>query len=579
VNRLKESLKFIGQQLKRSIERFPLTLGLTALFMIGAITLTHADYNVSYREFLERILFALAIGIPLTASINLFVERLSLTGAKMFASHGTAILLTFVYYLTIPKDYSNYFVMRFAALWAIMFLAFLIVPYFYKREGLSRYVLYLAGRFFLTALYAGVIYGGISMMIFTIEQLFNVTWVDEIYLDLFIIIAGAFGVTHFLGSVPESQVDLEISNYSKIFKSLFLYIVLPIVSVYTVILYAYFVKILFSFNLPDGIIGNLVLWYATVSVATLFFVRDLRSEVSWLARYYKIYIPLMSIPLAMLFVAIGIRINAYGLTMPRYFVVALAIFSTISLVVMWFKKNDTAVVTMLLLVTFISLSFFGIISGYNLTLNDQLGRLETLLESNGMMDSQGKIVPNNQVPAEQQNLISEKIDFLYRSYELEDLTLLPEGFTPSEAKQYLGFEMQYYWSGDSMDQYFNYYTKGYGNAIALEGADYLITTNYYEALNKMEIGQSYTISKDQEKGMIQIYQGESLVFEIDATTAAAAFYLNQDQKVVVFSADGTMKATLDFVSIDGRITSEGVATVPTDLLIQSFEVRILLDVE
>ena len=579
MNRIKETLNFIGQKLKRSVQRFPLTLGITMTFVVCAIALAHADYNAAYREDLERVLFALAIGIPMTAAVKLFIERLALTGIKMLVSQGAALVLTLIYYVTIPEDFNAYFGMRFAALWAILFLAFLVVPYFYKREGLSRYILHLLGRFFLTALYAGVIYGGIAMMIFTIDQLFNVTWPDEIYFDVFIIIAGAFGVTHFLGSVPESKTDLEVSEYSKIFKSLFLFIVLPIVSVYTVILYAYFIKILFNFKLPDGIIGNLVLWYATVSVGALFFVRDLRGEVSWLGKFYKIYIPLMTIPLAMLFIAIGIRIDAYGMTMPRYFVVALALFSTFSLAVMWFKKNDTSVVTMILLVTFITLSFFGIFSGYNLSLKDQLNRLEVLLESNQMLDANGALIANSNVPNDQQDLISEKIDFLFRSYEPEELPILPEGFIPSEAKQYLGFDMKYYWGGDSKDVYFNYYTKGYGGVMALAGADYLISTNHYDQLDAVELGQSYKVDKSLDSGIVQIYRDKEMVFEIDLSTAAATFYLNQDENVVVTSPDGKMKATLDFISIDGRITSEEPAKVPSDLSVQSFEVRILLDVE
>ena len=225
VSKFKDSIEFIIGQLKRSVQRFPITLGITALFMVVAIMLTHAGYAASNTDQLEKMLFALAIGIPMSAAATLFIEKFRLKREKMAIVHVGAILMTFVYYLTIPTEMSAYFGMRFVALWAILFLAFLMAPYFYNREGLSRYVLHLAGRFFLTVLFSGVIFGGIAMMIFTIEALFSVNWPDEIYLDLFIVVSGAFAVTHFLGSVPEMEKDLDVEDYSKIFKSLFLYIV------------------------------------------------------------------------------------------------------------------------------------------------------------------------------------------------------------------------------------------------------------------------------------------------------------------------------------------------------------------
>lgn len=580
MNRLKDFFKFIGEKLKRSIERFPLTLVVTAAFVVVAIMLAHADYQASHRELLERMLFAIATGIPITAMVKLAIERFEWVDGKRLVASAISLVLPVLYFFTIPVDYGRYFVMRFMALWAILFFAFLIIPYFLKREGLSRYVLHLLGKFFLTVLYAGVIFGGISMMVFTIEELFSVNWWDEVYFDVFIIIAGAFGVTHFLGSVPEIKTDVPINEFSKIFKGLFLYIVLPIVSVYTVILYAYFVKILFNFKLPEGVIGNLVLWYALVSVTTLFFIRDLRREVPWLPKFYKFYIPLMSIPLLMLFIAIFIRIDAYGMTMPRYFVVALALFSTISLVVMWLRKNDTSVVTMLLLVGFIAVSFFGPLSGYSVTLSSQTGQLEALLVENGMLDAEGKLVANASLDQDAQRAISEKTQFLLRSYELKEIGILPSDFEGDRIKAYYGFELYDYWGmpGDR-SSYFNYFSKDYNRIMPLYGAEFMVTATNYEAIGRVELNDAYSIEKKLNDAMFTIYRGEETAIQIDLRRAAAVFYLNQNEDPVFESDDGAIKVTLVYQNIDGRVVGEVSPSVPDDLNVQYFEVRVLLDVE
>jgi hypothetical protein len=416
--------------------------------------------------------------------------------------------------------------------------------------------------------------------VFTIDQLFNVKWWDEVYFDVFIIIAGAFGVTHFLGSVPEIRTDVEVSDFSKIFKGMFLYIVLPIVSVYTLILYAYFVKILFNFQLPEGVIGNLVLWYALVSVTTLFFIRDLRSEVPWLPRFFKIYIPLMSIPLMMLFIALYIRIDAYGMTMPRYFVVALALFSTISLVIMWFRKNDTAVVTMLLLVGFIAISFFGPLSGYSVTLSSQSNHLEMLLIENGMLDSSGNLVANASLSQEAQREISEKILFLMRSYEMDELPLLPADFKEDRAKDYLGFQLyDYYGFPGDRNSYFNYFSKDYNRIMSLYGSEYMITVSNHEAIGKTDLGEGYSIEKKLSDSVFRVYQGEEVVLEIDLNHAGAQFYLDQTENLSFESSSGDVKAILIFQNIDGRVEGDGSPSVPEDLMVQYFEVRVLLDVK
>ncbi|HSN65683.1 MAG TPA: hypothetical protein VLS94_03540, partial [Fusibacter sp.] len=126
MSKIKESIEFIIGQLKRSVQRFPITLGITALFMIVAIMLTHAGYDASNTDQLEKMLLALAIGIPMTAAATLFIENFKLSGLKRTLVHVGAILMTFVYYLTIPTDMNAYFGMRFVALWAILFLAFLM---------------------------------------------------------------------------------------------------------------------------------------------------------------------------------------------------------------------------------------------------------------------------------------------------------------------------------------------------------------------------------------------------------------------------------------------------------------------
>jgi hypothetical protein len=576
MKKLRETMRFILDKLKRSGERFPLTLAMTFLLMIVTIVLVHLDYNSQQQDLYQKLALTLALGLPMTGAGKLLIERYKIDGIKKYGVHISAVVLTLLYFLTIPEVMTPYFAMRYMALWAILFMAFLVVPYFYEREGLSRYILHLVGRFFLTVLYAGVIMGGVSMIIFSIDQLFGVNWWDEIYIDAFILIAGAFGVTYFLGSIPEMGSELPTEGFSKVFKGLFLYILLPILSVYTVILYAYFVKVLFNFKLPDGVIGNLVLWYALVSIITLFFVRDLRIEVPWLSKFFKVYIPLMSIPLVMLFISLFIRINGFGITMPRYFVVALAVFSSVTAALMWLVKKDTAVISMILLITFIAIAFFGPLSGYSLTLTSQTHQLERLLIANEMLSSDGQLKPNAEISKATQSEISEKITFLIDAYAVDQIKVLPEGFSGDNAKQYLGFDLLYYWDrNQSVFERFNYFTKMQTELITLDGADYMLNMRQYDVLEKTLLTKGLSIEKNLEE--LTIKENDVTLLTVDLSSRAAAFYLDQNQPQIITSEDQSVKLKLIYTNIDGQITSEQAPTKVDDLKVEYYDVRILID--
>lgn len=576
MKKLRETMRFILGKLKRSGERFPLTLVMTFLLMVATILLAHLDYSSEQQDLYQKIVLTFALGIPMTAAGKVLIERYRLDSIKKYGVEALAVVLILLYYLMLPKTLTPYFAMRYMALWSILFFAFLLIPYFHDREGLSRYVLHLVGRFFLTMLYAGVILLGVFMIIFSIEQLFDVNWWNEIYMDAFIIIACAFGVTYFLGSVPEQDSVIPTEGFSKVFKGLFLYILIPILSIYTVILYAYFIKVLFSFKLPEGVIGNLVLWYALVSIITLFFVRDLRDEVPWLSKFFKFYIPLLSIPLVMLYIALFIRINAFGLTMPRYFVVSLAVFSTITAGLMWRVKKDTAVISMILLVTFITIAFFGPLSGYNLTLSSQTKQLEVLLKANDMLSNSGQLLPNANVSKEAQIDISKKITFLVDAYTIDQIKVLPKTFNDETAKQYLGFELQSYWySRPEAIKRFSYYEKTPVMLIPLDDAEYMLNTEKHVDLPQTNMVNDLTIKNDKDNLVIR--ENRTILMSIDLNENAAIFYLNQEKPLTITSQNQKIKMTLIYMNIDGEILSDQEPTSTDDLKIDYFNVRILID--
>ena len=82
----------------------------------------------------------------------------------------------------------------------------------------------------------------------------------------------------FLAGIPTKNEKLSLEDYSRLLKVLVLYIVMPLITVYTIILYIYFGKIIITRVWPEGLVSHLVLWYSVISAAVLFFITPLRMK-------------------------------------------------------------------------------------------------------------------------------------------------------------------------------------------------------------------------------------------------------------------------------------------------------------
>jgi hypothetical protein len=144
----------------------------------------------------------------------------------------------------------------------------------------------------------------------------------EIYFDVFIIAVFVFGLTYFLGRIQKLSDNLKDYKYPVVLKVLFVSIIMPLVSVYTVVLYAYLIRIILTMTWPQGIVSNLVTWYGFISIILLILIEPLIPSSSWVAKFRKFLPIAILIPFIMLIISIMIRINAYGITILRYLVVA-----------------------------------------------------------------------------------------------------------------------------------------------------------------------------------------------------------------------------------------------------------------
>ena len=132
----------------------------------------------------------------------------------------------------------------------------------------------------------------------------------------------------------ERERDIEPSRFLDVLLN---YVLSPAVILYTLILYAYFAKILALWSLPKGGIAYLVFAYGIVAlVAKACQLLLLRPLYGWYYRYFS----LISLPaLLMFWIGVGYRIRQYGLTEDRAYLVVCGAIMTLTVLMFLSRRT------------------------------------------------------------------------------------------------------------------------------------------------------------------------------------------------------------------------------------------------
>ena len=399
-------IQTIKQQLKglsTSISRFPVSTLLSFILFTLLVMLNERSIDGSNTDVLEKMAIVTTLGFFLSVSLTQILERIKTKLPKIPVVLAGTLGFMAIYYFFFLKEINNVTMIRSGGT-----LVFLIITVFYtlkKKDDTDyeRYVMKIFSGFFITFLYAGVLFLGIAFIIFTVNALFDANIDGKWYLYSFYASTFIFGSPLLLSKLPEKDEMVADTPYSKVFRALLLYIVIPLIIIYTVILYVYFVQILVTQEWPRGLVSNLVLWYAAFSVGVIFFIYPIVEEAP-IARLFKTWFPRAIIPiLVMMFVSIGLRINQYGFTESRYYVVLLGLFVLGSMVYFSIIKKSTMVFIPIALSFFVLISVYGPLSALEVSYRSQNQRLTEILQDNGML-SDNVITAKNDPPVEAQLL-------------------------------------------------------------------------------------------------------------------------------------------------------------------------------
>jgi hypothetical protein len=515
--KIKALLKDLVHRFSTSFKRFPVSMAFAAAMVVVLIIHNQTDYlQRDQREFLERLSMILAMGFPMSLIVRLYWEQLP--GRRLvyeLVAYGVvAVLLVLGFYFLLP-ELGMVQATRYTGYMLALFLVFLLVPYRKNTEGFEAYVVKLFTAFFVTYLYSGILYAGLSGILGAIHILFEVEIPSRWYFNLFLIVSGFVAPAVFLGEVPRTRGEMDEYQYSKVLKVLLLYIVMPLLVAYTAILYAFFIRLLLIREWPPNLVSHLVVWYGIFTAITLFLSVPLREQHGW-ARTFARWIPaVILVPFGILFYGIVVRIHAYGFTEPRYFLLITGLWLTgamIHYLLRYKKARHLPIVAALAAVAFLSVT--GPWSGYAVSKWSQSGRFDRLLAENELRGTDGQVQPNQEVPEEAQKSISSILQYYERYHDVQQLGGLPEDFEVREMETVFGFAPIYDygipWEGQ---EYFSLGRKEEDPGILnIEPYDYMTSFYTYRNQSRSLDAEGLSVIYHQDSRQIRILSGETILY-------------------------------------------------------------------
>ena len=449
MSRIKSFISSMAYNLKETIIRFPVTIVFLAS-LSAVMFLIIEDYSSLDIELLSRYMFAGIFGALSATAVRFMLERFEgLKNSLLF--YGATIVLTAGYYYFMTNDeFSNKMFIHLLVISFALFTAYLYLPSSKNAVNFGNVALAHFKAAFTSILYGIVLYIGIAAIIGAIDiLLYDVD--NKSYAHAANIIFIFFTPLYYLSLLPkfnstdeDDTAKKEISfMYPKFLDILVSYITIPLITAFTAVLIIYFIKIFATGVWPVGQVGPMVLGYSAAGYFIYILSSNLNNKFSVL--YRKLF-PIVLIPLVVMqFVSSYIRIDAYGITESRYYVVLFGIFSIVCALVLILDKKKNPNTIVLLSAIFALMSIIPPVDAFTVSKNSQEKRLTEILVRNNMIVD-GEIVKKSDISNEDKFEITNISNYMQGMGYLDDMDWFPEQYADNywgNFRNIYGFE-QYY---------------------------------------------------------------------------------------------------------------------------------------
>jgi len=316
----KSSVKEWIGKFKLVLVRFPFTL----LFLIGLSILCFLSIQKVNVEIRVGLWAFFVLGTLLNVAVTLYLEEFKKWYFRILLNIFSSVLLA-VYCFTLPEKLFEYQHFQLIAFGTVFILSAFFVSFLKKNNDIPFWNFSRDSfiEMIIAFVFSNVLFAGLSLAILSLDKLFTIQINKEIYTHLAVICYVIFAPVYFLSNIPtELEKRNQEISFNKIIKIFGLYILLPILAAYTLILYVYLFRIIIKWELPNGWVSTLVSVLGMVGLLCIIILYPLRRiKENKVVDIFSRYFPVLLFPLLVL-MSVGIfrRIGDYGLTINRSYV-------------------------------------------------------------------------------------------------------------------------------------------------------------------------------------------------------------------------------------------------------------------
>ncbi|MBO7120673.1 MAG: DUF4153 domain-containing protein [Bacteroidaceae bacterium] len=450
------SVKWLLHQLLRGPQRFPIEAALGVLYFVIAIL------NIEKVKWLGVSDDILYLYVPLVV-LTFWLQRVN--RIAYYASFFLSVLLLCVNIQPFLWTSGFFFTYVLAAILLIVGSRRM------DNHSFVTHAIHVAVQMFFGLLITGILTLAVLAIVSSFLYIFGIKAPNHLYeyilLFIWIVLAPQICCTLI------RQGEDEVKEPAKIMQIIFGYILSPAVIIYTIILYLYFLKIVFEWELPKGGVAWMVMGFISVALAGRMSQTILSQRYyDWFYRHFTfIAVP----PLILYWVGSIYRIRLYSFTEDRFYLIVAGVLMTV-FVLMLFKHRTRRYQLMALIfgAAIIIFTYIPGISAKSIGLSCQKQRLKDYLSELKLTDvNTGKLL-------EQIDLMSIRRDSLmcekYRDV-CSVIDYVREGIGADEFKKKYGN-----WT-------YNAYNFNYDKGIDYASNNY----GWHERKEQIELGDYSTI--------------------------------------------------------------------------------------
>ncbi len=496
--------------LVEALSRYPLTVAfLVAAAVVNAVAI---EQDADYTRYLLTFLVGAFLGFALQAGWEHFFDKTSVRIAAM----ALGLVLTLGYFLIVRQYTSTStetWIRTSVALFALL-IAYIWVPVIKSEVSFNQGFMGAFKAFFNSLLFSGVLFTGITLIITAIDLLlFRVS--DKSYLHTLNIVGILFTPIYFLSLIPvypgvadknRSPGQLEqnrkmvhrADQCPKFLEVLISYVVIPLLTVYTVILVIYIARNITGNFWIDNRLEPMLVSFAIAVILIYILVSNLENKV---AEWFRKIFPKVLVLIVLFQIAASLlRIQETGITYGRYYAILFGIFAAVSGILMCFMAVRKNGIIAALLIGFSLFSIIPPVDAFTISRMSQTGRLTDILVENKMLEN-NTIRPNASVSEADKKIISDSVNYLVMMEYTTDISYLGADFDVYEDfYNTFGF---YRYDENPYRQDSVYLNLNQQSPLNISGYETFVVANFYTMDEKMDpiicdfesAGKTYTLSR------------------------------------------------------------------------------------